>query len=224
MTKHLEGLPLGGSGLPFLFDLKDVHIKARDVTLDAYLMLPEDPLGLVIFAHGSTSSRRSPRNFRVAEAFREASFGSLLLDLLTPAEAHEASNVFDITLLAERLKAAVKWARHELPGVPRCFFGASTGAAAALWAAADLGDEIKIIVSRGGRPDLAMPRLPEIKAPTLLIVGEADKDVLELNRLAATQIPRVSLTIVPQATHLFEEEGAMEKVAETAISHLRHFL
>ena len=183
------------------------------------LVMPEPAHGLVVFAHGSGSSRHSPRNRQVARALNERRLGTLLLDLLTVVEELDRANVFDIALLAERLAAATRWAQAgpKLAGLPVGYFGASTGAGAALWAAAELGDEIGAVVSRGGRPDLAAGRLPEVHAPVLLIVGGDDEIVLELNRDAVTLLRAPSeLAIVPGATHLFEEPGALEEVSRLA--------
>jgi putative phosphoribosyl transferase len=183
------------------------------------LVLPELACGLVVFAHGSGSSRHSPRNRRVARALNERRLGTLLLDLLTVEEERHRVNVFDIGLLAERLVAATRWAHSEprLAELPIGYFGASTGAGAALAAAAELGDEIHAVVSRGGRPDLAAARLPEVRVPVLLIVGGRDEIVLELNRDARTLLRAPSeLAIVPGATHLFEEPGTLEEVSRLA--------
>jgi putative phosphoribosyl transferase len=180
------------------------------------LVLPEPAQGLVGFAHGSGSSRHSPRNRQVARALNERRLGTLLLDLLSVEEELDRANVFDIDLLAERLVAATRWARREpqLADLPVGYFGASTGAGAALWAAAELGQEIGAVVSRGGRPDLAAARLPEVRAPVLLIVGGRDDVVLELNRQARSLLGApAEIAVVPGATHLFEEPGALEEVA-----------
>jgi len=183
------------------------------------LVLPGSAGGLVLFAHGSGSSRHSPRNRQVAAALNERGLATLLLDLLTPDEELDRANVFDIPLLAERLVAATRWARTDaqIVGLPVGYFGASTGAGAALWAAAELGDEIRAVVSRGGRPDLAAPRLAAVRAPVLLIVGGYDDVVLELNRQARSMLRAPSeLSIVPGATHLFEEPAALEEVSRLA--------
>ncbi len=183
------------------------------------LAAPDAPRGLVVFAHGSGSSRRSPRNRAVAEALRERGLATLLLDLLTETEDAEGGKVFDIALLAERLIGATRWAAEqpELRALATGYFGASTGAAAALTAAAELGERIRAVVSRGGRPDLAGERLAHVTAPTLLIVGERDELVLELNREAQRRLGgRPELVIVPGATHLFAEPGALEQVAALA--------
>jgi putative phosphoribosyl transferase len=183
------------------------------------LVLPEPAQGLVVFAHGSGLSRHSPRNRQVARALNERRLGTLLLDPLTVEEELHRANVFDIGLLAERLIAATRWAQAEpqLAGLPVGYFGASTGAGAALSAAAELGDRVGAVVSRGGRPDLAAARLPGVRAPVLLIVGGHDEIVIELNRDAQSQLRAPSeLAIVPGATHLFEEPGALEEVSRLA--------
>jgi putative phosphoribosyl transferase len=184
------------------------------------LVVPERALGIVVFAHGSGSSRMSPRNRWVATALNDGGFATLLLDLLTPAEALDRANVFDIALLADRLVAASAWLSCE-PAVGKLslgYFGASTGAGAALWAAAAPGAAVRALVSRGGRPDLAMPRLADVHAPVLLIVGGRDDVVLQLNREAQRHLGGVSeLAVVPDATHLFEEPGALEEVSRLAV-------
>jgi putative phosphoribosyl transferase len=192
------------------------RIDAGDCTLQGDVNLPEAAQGLVIFAHGSGSGRLSPRNRQVAETLNELGFATLLLDLLTEAEAADRRKVFDVDLLAERLLAATEWAAGEsaLADLEHGYFGASTGAAAALSAAAERPQDVRAVVSRGGRPDLAGPRLPDVTAPTLLIVGGADLEVLRLNReaLALFRV-RAELAVIPGATHLFEEPGALEQVA-----------
>jgi len=195
------------------------------------LTVPEAALGVVIFAHGSGSSRHSPRNLAVAASLNRVGLATLLFDLLTPEEEADRSNVFDIELLARRLLDATHWLRRQtgMIDLPIGYFGASTGAAAALWAAADPHAEITAIVSRGGRSDLAGSRLPRVRAATLLIVGGRDEVVIELNRQAQMKLRcENQLVIVPGATHLFEEPGALERVAELAsdwfISHLGHDL
>lgn len=183
------------------------------------LVLPADAHGLVVFAHGSGSSRHSPRNAYMARVLHDAHLGTLLFDLLTVGEAADRSNVFDIALLAGRLAAATAWVRRQAwaQDLPIGWFGASTGAAAALWAAAEPDADIAAIVSRGGRVDLAGPRLDRVKAPTLLIVGAADEVVLRLNRAAAARLPCPhELALVPGATHLFEEPGTLEVMAHLA--------
>jgi putative phosphoribosyl transferase len=175
------------------------------------------PRGIVVFAHGSGSSRRSPRNRWVAERLNEAGLATLLFDLLTPEEAEDRRRVFDIPLLARRLIEASAWIGDHATEHAIGYFGASTGAAAALWAAADDPHQIGAVVSRGGRPDLAGPKLGEVQAPTLLIVGGADPDVLELNHQARSRLGCPNqLEVIPGAGHLFEEPGALERVAELA--------
>lgn len=203
-------------------------IEVQGAKLQGDLSAPAQSRGLVIFAHGSGSSRLSPRNQFVARQMNNAGLATLLFDLLTPQEETDRANVFDIGLLGRRLVEVTRWAKTlpELDGLPTGYFGASTGAAAALIAAAEMEQEVRATVSRGGRPDLARERLPEVLVPTLLIVGGHDAVVLELNREAQDSMTRsdVSLEIVPGATHLFEEPGALEKVAELAIAWFnRHF-
>ena len=175
--------------------------------------------GMVIFAHGSGSSRHSPRNQYVARVLNQAGLGTLLFDLLTPAEESNRDNVFDIPMLGSRLTAATEWLHESarLSSLPIGYFGASTGAAAALWAAVTAPAPIAAVVSRGGRPDLAAERLPEVRSPTLLIVGSRDPVVLDLNRRAQERLRcKNSLAIVPGATHLFEEPGTLEEAAHLA--------
>jgi putative phosphoribosyl transferase len=191
------------------------------------LCVPPQPRGIILFAHGSGSSRLSPRNVAVAETLQSKGFATLLLDLLTPAEAKNRRNVFDIPLLAERLAATALWisAEPDIADLPLGLFGASTGAGAALLAAAELKGRVSAVVSRGGRPDLAAPRLADVAAPTLLIVGGDDNHVLTLNRqaLAALKCEKL-LKIVPNASHLFEEPGALEAVTEMASAWFQHYL
>jgi len=200
-----------------------VHVAAGAVTLEGNLSLPDGAGGIVLFAHGSGSSRYSPRNRYVARLLNEAKLATLLVDLLTSDEEaidlRTARMRFDIGLLAERLVAATDWltqyrdTRHLRIG----YFGASTGAGAALVAAAERPDVVRAVVSRGGRPDLAGPALSRVRAPTLLIVGGNDFQVIELNRAAFTQLRcEKQLVIVPGATHLFEEPGALDEVARLA--------
>ena len=199
------------------------------VRLAGYLTVPEGGPGIVVFAHGSGSSRHSPRNRYVAGILNDAGLGTLLLDLLTPEEERDRANVFDIGLLARRLAGVTGWLRAE-PRAARAaigYFGASTGAAAALWAAAEPGAGIAAVVSRGGRPDLARPRLAAVTVPTLLIVGGRDEVVLDLNRRAQAELRcENDLAVVPGATHLFEEPGTFAAAAGLArdwfISHLAH--
>ena len=184
------------------------------------LAVPANAGGVIVFAHGSGSSRHSPRNRDVAAALNGAGLATLLIDLLTLTEERARANVFDIGLLAERLSAATRWAREQpdLTGLGLGYFGASTGAGAALWAAADGGERVQAVVSRGGRPDLAGARLAQVRSPTLLIVGGDDHIVAELNREALAELRcEARLQIVPGATHLFEEPGTLEQVAELAI-------
>jgi putative phosphoribosyl transferase len=209
--------------------VRSVRIPAGKVLLEGELAWPEGAVGLVLFAHGSGSSRKSPRNQSVARDLRKTGLATLLFDLLTPAEDaidRETSHLrFDIGMLSQRLIAATIWAAREKPDLPIGYFGASTGAAAALVAAAGFGDTLKAVVSRGGRPDLAGAALPHVRAATLLLVGSRDPQVLELNR-SAVEVLRCpkQLILVPGATHLFEEPGTLEEVARLAAAwFLRHF-
>jgi putative phosphoribosyl transferase len=198
---------------------KEVVIPAEHGQLPGRLTIPSGAAGLVVFAHGSGSGRHSPRNQAVARALNDAGLGTLLFDLLSPEEEGDRANVFDIPLLAGRLGAATAWLRDEenAGALPIGFFGASTGAGAALWAAAEPDSPVRAIVSRGGRPDLARARLDAVRAPTLLIVGGRDEAVLEMNRDAARHLScEHRIEIVPGATHLFEEPGALEAVADLA--------
>lgn len=208
-----------------------LRLRAGGVTLEADLGLPDAAGGLVVFAHGSGSSRHSPRNRFVAELLRAAGLGTLLMDLLTPTEEAEDEYTrrwrFDVPLLAERLAAATAWLKEdaELTGLRIGYFGASTGAAAAIAAAARRPADVHAVVSRGGRPDLAAEALPRLQAPTLLIVGGHDELVLELNRQTLQQLTCTSqLEIVPEATHLFEEPGTLERVAALAAEWFRRYL
>jgi pimeloyl-ACP methyl ester carboxylesterase len=200
----------------------DVRVGPR--RLPGLLEIPAgEARGLVVFAHGSGSSRLSPRNQFVARQLHARGLATLLFDLLTDDEALDRRNVFDIPLLARRLGEAVEWQRTltEIARLPTGFFGASTGAAAALVAAATHGDRVSAVVSRGGRPDLAGAALPLVRAPTLLIVGGADREVLGLNREAAARMTcENALRVVPGATHLFEEPGTLEAVATLAADWL----
>ena len=187
--------------------------------LEGFLTVPEHATGLIIFAHGSGSSRLSPRNASVAEALQLRGMATLLFDLLTDEEALDRRNVFDVPLLASRLEEAVAWARAdaEVGALNTGLFGASTGSAAALVAAAEIPERVAVIVSRGGRPDLAGAALHKVSAPTLLIVGGDDTVVLDLNRDALGKLNcEKSLLVVPGATHLFEEPGALDQVARAA--------
>ncbi|MFK0042859.1 phosphoribosyltransferase family protein [Streptomyces sp. NPDC090741] len=194
----------------------EVAVEAAGLHLPGDLTLPPGASAVVAFAHGSGSSRHSPRNRQVAAALNRAGLGTLLFDLLTPAEEADRSNVFDIDTLAARLAAATTWLRTRT-GAPLAYFGASTGAAAALAAAASPDSPVYAVVSRGGRPDLAGSRLAGVRAPTLLIVGSEDHLVLTLNREAQTRLRCENrLEIVPGATHLFEEPGALHQVSALA--------
>ena len=201
---------------------RTVRIQAGAVQLEGELNVPEAARGIVIFAHGSGSSRHSPRNQFVARMLRDAGSGTLLFDLLTReeeiAEQRTRRLRFNIGLLAERLVQASEWLAREMPDWARIgFFGASTGGGAALVAAAELGNAVATVVSRGGRPDLAGEALPRVTAPTLLIVGGLDAEVMALNRQAYDQLRcEKQLRIVPGASHLFEEPGTLEEVAHLA--------
>ncbi|GAA3125415.1 phosphoribosyltransferase family protein [Planomonospora alba] len=198
---------------------EEVGADAGGVRLPGRLAVPEGAAGVVVFVHGSGSSRHSPRNRQVAAALHRAGLATFLFDLLTPDEELDRGNVFDVPLLAGRLARVTGWLRghRAVRGLPVGYFGASTGAAAALWAAADPDCEVAAVVSRGGRPDLAGDRLPAVRAATLLIVGGRDEAVLDLNRAAQRRLRcAASLRIVPGATHLFEEPGALETVSEFA--------
>ncbi|RDI60455.1 phosphoribosyltransferase family protein [Nocardia pseudobrasiliensis] len=197
----------------------EVRVVLGDLELSGHLTIPENPTGMVIFAHGSGSSRHSPRNRYVAAELNQAGLGTLLFDLLTPSEELHRANVFDIELLSDRLVEVTTWLTRQphATGLPIGYFGASTGAAAALQAAADPRVRIAAVVSRGGRPDLADADLSAVRAPTLLIVGGRDQAVLELNRFAQRAMSCENhLEVVPGATHLFAEPGALEQVAALA--------
>lgn len=197
--------------------------------LEGLLAVPDEAMGMVVFAHGSGSSRLSPRNAYVADALNRRGLATLRFDLLTEAEAADRANVFDIPLLGERVVETVRWARGRgIPGeLPIGLFGASTGAAAALVAAAEQPGDVSAVVSRGGRPDLAGPVLCEVRAPTLLIVGGADDIVIGLNRQALKALTcETQLMVIPGATHLFEEPGTLDEVIIAAgdwfETHFRH--
>jgi dienelactone hydrolase len=199
--------------------------------LDGDLITPADAAGVVVFAHGSGSSRHSPRNRMVAARMQEAGYATLLMDLLTAGEDEIDSRTrqfrFDIPRLASRLTGAIRWLsdRPDTAEMPVALFGASTGAAAALIAAAEVPDHVQLVISRGGRPDLAGDALPRVQAPTLLIVGGRDLEVLDLNKAAAAQLRGpVEIAVVPGATHLFEERGALDRVVELAVGALRQHL
>ena len=205
----------------------EVVFAAGPARLAGHLSTPGGGAGMVVFAHGSGSSRRSPRNRFVADVLATAGLGTLLFDLLTAEEEQDRANVFDIGLLASRLGAVTRWVHGQpaLAGARVGYFGASTGAAAALWAAAEPGADVAAVVSRGGRPDLAMPRLAAVRAPTLLIVGALDDVVLGLNREAQRHLRGENqLAVVPGAGHLFEEPGTLERVAGLARDWFTRYL
>jgi putative phosphoribosyl transferase len=198
---------------------RELLLEIGGVVLAGDLTLPPRAPGLVIFAHGSGSSRLSPRNREVAGVLNRAGMGTLLFDLLTDQEGRDHERVFDIPLLARRLEEVTRWAiaQTEVSALGVAYFGASTGAAAALRAAAHAGEDVKALVSRGGRPDLAADDLPSVSAATLLLVGSRDPDVFELNRDAAARLRcQHELVVVAGATHLFTEPGALETVARLA--------
>jgi putative phosphoribosyl transferase len=206
---------------------RPVSVTSDQVTLDGFLGIPPKAVGVVLFAHGSGSGRFSPRNRFVAHRLQSGGIATLLIDLLTEGEAEDRRNVFDIDLLADRVLMAGAWLGKEphTQHLPIGYFGASTGAGAALQAAARRPSTVKAVVSRGGRPDLAERYLPEVTAPTLLLVGGYDGPVIEMNQ-AAFELLRCSkeLTVIPGATHLFEEPGTLEQVADHALEwFLRYF-
>jgi len=208
---------------------KDVHIRSGAVQLRGDLSIPASAQGVVLFAHGSGSSRHSPRNQFVARIIREAGVGTLLFDLLTKEEETVDLSTghlrFDIGLLAERLIDATYWLKGEFDYLRVGYFGSSTGGGAALVAAAELGDSVGAVVSRGGRPDLAGDALPQVKSPTLLIVGGLDYPVIEMNEAAFARLRcEKELKIVPGATHLFEEPGTLEQVSDLAAQWFRRHL
>ena len=207
---------------------KPLLVTVEPHGLKALLRVPRQPRGIVLFAHGSGSGRLSPRNNHVAQELFDAGFASLLADLLRPEEESDRANVFDIPLLARRLRSAADWIgqQAETAALPIGYFGASTGAGAALLAASAPDDRVRAIVSRGGRPDLAGSRaLARVRAPTMLIVGSRDLPVIELNRVALGHL-RVAkeLVIVPGAHHLFEEPGTLDQVVEHAIRWFATYL
>lgn len=204
-----------------------VYIPINSVKLEGALAIPENAEGIVLFAHGSGSSRLSPRNNFVAQVLRQSNLATLLIDLLTEQEDTVYRTRFDIDLLTKRLLAVTKWLQKEdeTKDLPIGYFGASTGAAAALKAAATIGQIIKAVVSRGGRPDLAESSLMEVQSPTLLIVGGNDDVVLDLNRQALEDIKTTKeLKVVQGATHLFEESGTLEEVAKLANDWFKQYL
>ena len=212
-------------------ETKPVQIRAGAALIDGDLTIPEHAAGLVVFAHGSGSSRFSRRNRAVAQTLEGGGFAALLLDLLTGQEesidVHTSEYRFDVDRLGHRVVAAIDWAAGEpdIAGLPIACFGASTGAAAALIAAAERPDAVRAVISRGGRPDLAGDALPQVQAPTLLIVGGADDLVIQLNRAAMQRMrAHVELEVVPGATHLFEEPGTLEQVSRLAVGWCRRYL
>lgn len=204
-----------------------IQIPVNSVSLEGSLIIPKDSKALVIFVHGSGSSRHSPRNNYVAKVLREAGLATLLFDLLTEEEDIVYETRFNIPFLTKRIKTVTKWLaeRKSTKNLKMGYFGASTGAAAALVAATELSSRIKAIVSRGGRPDLAMGHLSKVKSPTLLIVGGNDLEVLAMNQAALEKLTTVKkLEIVPKATHLFEEPGTLEEVAHLAAKWFKQYL
>lgn len=198
---------------------KLIHIKEAEVDLEGMLKVPEGAQGIVLFAHGSGSSRFSPRNNFVADVLNQAGLGTLLIDLLSKKEDEIYQTRFNIELLNTRLGMVVNWLKKqpETSKLPIGLFGSSTGAAAALYVASSFGNDIKAVVSRGGRPDLAMPILGKVKAPTLFIVGGDDFGVIELNEEAYAKLAcSKNFEVIPHATHLFEEPGCLEEVARIA--------
>lgn len=221
---HKTGFAMPGDSMP-----TELHetVRIPPLRLPGALDIPASARGLILFAHGSGSSRLSPRNIHVGETLRDAGFGTLLFDLLSEEEADIRAHVFDIELLAERLSAAADWlaARTATSALAMGLFGASTGAAAALVAAANRPERFRAVVSRGGRPDLAGEALRRVKAPTLLIVGGNDHEVLSLNRAALARLDCVkALEVVPGATHLFEEPGTLDRVTDLACNWFLAYL
>lgn len=205
---------------------EEISIPLASVTLKGELVLPENALGIVVFSHGSGSSRFSPRNKMVAELIQQHGMGTLLFDLLTEQEDRIYENRFNIDLLVSRLIEATEWLMNnkETQKYPVAYFGASTGAASALRAAAYFEKKIKAVVSRGGRPDLALKALPMVTAPTLLIVGQLDVPVIQMNKQAFDQLHCIKeMKIIPGATHLFEEPVKLIEVAEMAISWYKEY-
>lgn len=208
----------GGADDPPARD-EEIRVATGPVSVAGHLTIPERPKGVVVFAHGSGSSRHSPRNRYVAEVLNKAGFATVLFDLLTPDEERNRANVFDISLLASRLVDVTGWlaGQPDTASLPVGYFGASTGAGAALAAAAHPGVKVAAVVSRGGRPDLAGKSLRDVQSPTLLIVGGRDEMVLRLNRQAQAEIPaECEVAVVPGATHLFQEPGTLERAAALA--------
>lgn len=206
---------------------KEVAIVLSQVTLIGELTIPQNAIGIVVFSHGSGSSRLSPRNLYVSELIQNNKIGTLLFDLLTEEEDENYENRFDIDLLTQRLIETTRWLQSEssTKDYPLAYFGASTGAASALRSAAHFKEQIKAVVSRGGRPDLALNELHGVTAPTLLIVGQLDADVIEMNKEAYVALKTTKeIKIIPGATHLFEEPGKLHEVAELAISWYKKYL
>ena len=197
---------------------KEVKINIKDIVLSGEVIIPENAHSVVLFSHGSGSSRQSPRNKYVAKKLQETGIGTFLFDLLTPEEDVNYSNRFDIELITNRLTTVTEWFTKNITDLyPLGYFGASTGAASALWAASTLGEQIKAVVSRGGRPDLALPVLSDVKAATLLIIGSIDYYVIGYNEQAYEMLNcKKEIKIVEGASHLFEEPGKLEEVAELA--------
>ena len=207
---------------------QEIQIPAPGQRLNAFLVIPENAIGMVVFAHGSGSGRLSPRNQYVADILNQSGIATLLVDLLSDRESRDRNLIFDIDLLAERLDACATWLAEnpQTEKLPLGYFGASTGAAAAILATTRGDFQPRAIVSRGGRPDLAMDELPDIHCPTLFLVGALDTEVLELNRRAFNLLECTKdLKVVPHATHLFPEPGALEAVAHLAcawfVKHLK---
>lgn len=208
-------------------DRNEIAIRLPSLTLKGELNIPEQAVGLVIFSHGSGSSRLSPRNKFVAELIRKHHFGTLLFDLLTEEEDQDYDNRFDIELLTKRLIAVTEWIQQNdtAEDLPIGYFGASTGAASALGAAAYFGTTIKAVVSRGGRPDLTTRNLLEVETPTLFVVGGFDLQVLQWNKMVYNKLQSVKkMEIVEGASHLFEEPGKIEEVAALAIRWYEQYL
>ena len=213
--------------IPAAAGQRGVTIPAGQVRLPGILAWPNQPTGIVLFVHGSGSGRLSPRNASVAGQLRAAGLGTLLFDLLTERESFDRHNVFDIDLLTKRLLTATEWLSRqpEAAGLQLGYFGASTGAAAALKAAAALPSEIAAVVSRGGRPDLTGEALSRVRAPTLLLVGSRDLTVVHLNQIALSRLACFArLVVIPNAGHLFEEPGTLEQVGNLAAKWFVHHL
>jgi putative phosphoribosyl transferase len=209
------------------FHERDLNIVEDGLSLRAVVSIPDVARGVVIFAHGANSDRFSPRNQFIARQMNAAGFATVCADLLTTEESGDRMNVFDIDLLASRITHVARWtsAHNRLRGLPVALFGSNTGAAAALKAAAQLGDRVQAVISRGGRPDLASDILQDVLAPTLLIVGSEDTPVVSMNEWVLPRITAVhELAIIQGADHLFEEEGALEQVADLSVSWLERFL